>query len=299
MINPAHVESIRKWVERRGSVLRRIALAGIVVSVFGIMWAMPMAELATQLRGWSQQENGTGGLLFVGSFVILTVLSLPVWPMPLVAGAAFGKLWGTLLASGSCVLAAAVTFLIARGIRVTALRRYLESSPRMRALENTVGVGNWKIVAAVRMSHLLPFGMQNYGFGLTKMKFWIFCLTTWLVTLPGTFVQVWLGDLGFESIEAWQKQAETDWTPLLLQAGGVVVLVGALLYIGYLGKTVYWDEAERQLNRNLELEEQQQGRASWPVGTLLLTGMMLVFVSLASWCVVEHETLRQFVSETL
>ncbi|MCA9116936.1 MAG: TVP38/TMEM64 family protein, partial [Planctomycetaceae bacterium] len=271
-----------------------------LVATFGLIWAMPIRALAELLQDWSNEAGIWGPSLYLGAFVLFTLISLPVWPMPFVAGAVYGPWMGTALASFSCVLAAAVTFYVARLIGRTAIRQRLEASPRMRALERTIDQAKWKVVAAVRLSHFLTFGMQNYAFGLTSIPFRTFLVTTWLVTFPGIMLQVYLGDLGFASMESWQSDAALDWQKWGLRLGGLVAVVAAVSYIGYLGRTVYRDSVKETLEHAVEEEmSKQQGRESVSWSVIALGSFALLFAAASLWAVIEHEALRQFVEQTL
>ena len=93
--------------------------------------------------------------------------------------------WNTHNDHGLGALAAIVFLLASCGGKnlLHKLRQY----PRIRAIYNALGDGGWKVVAAVRLSHGLPFGLQNFLFGLSSIPFWTYLITTWLVTLPGIF----------------------------------------------------------------------------------------------------------------
>jgi uncharacterized membrane protein YdjX (TVP38/TMEM64 family) len=261
-------------LNRHAARVRQVAALVIVLSLALLIWLLPLQPLMENIRLRAERLGSGGAPAFAGVFIAFTVCCLPVWPLPFLAGAVFGSVRGTMLASASCVLAAATTFGIARGLRQTVLRRWLERSPRVQALEQTVDEADWKIVAAVRVSHFLPFGVQNYAFGFTNLGFWTFIVTTWLVTLPGMMLQVHLGHLGFSSVETWRSASPGGWQEWAWQWGGLAVLAAAAIYIGVAGRSMY-----RQLVKS-RLEEQMQAVESgtdpcsrWPIGTILLAAL--------------------------
>jgi uncharacterized membrane protein YdjX (TVP38/TMEM64 family) len=215
--------------------------------------------------------------------------------MPFLAGGLFGPVWGTFAASGSCVLSAAITFWIAGLLGRTRWRRVLERSPRMRALESTIQSADWKIVAAVRLSHFLPFGMQNYAFGLTSIRFRTFVLTTWLVTLPGTALQVYLGHLGFTSLDAWRESSLADWQTWAMRLGGLAVIAAAAGYVGRLAHSIYRQSVRKQLEREVESEQNADAaQDGWPVGTLALIALSVVSVALAVGTYAQQDDIRAY-----
>jgi uncharacterized membrane protein YdjX (TVP38/TMEM64 family) len=278
--------------------VRRAAGLVIVISLAAIIWAMPTKPLAEGLRHWSE-GLGTGGVVFyLGAFVVFTIFSIPVWPLPFLAGALYGTLGGIAIASTSIAAAGTVTFWISRFLRRTWLRDYLEASPRMRALEKVVERSDWKAVAAIRFSHILTFGMQNYAFGLTQIGYRTFVVTTILATFPGTLLQVYLGHLGFSSVSAWRSEAAPEWQSWILRIGGLVVMAAAVLYIGHLWRTVYRNAVEQQLQKELEAQtatESDEGR--W--WTLVLLVLAMGFAGAAVWAVVQRDVLRGYVEQRL
>ncbi|MEX0703258.1 MAG: TVP38/TMEM64 family protein [Planctomycetales bacterium] len=288
-------DRLRSWIDERAVWWNRICVVVIVFALLGIAWSLPIRQLAAGLQEWARTTGPWGAAIYVATFVLVTVCCLPTWPMPFVAGAAFGPWRGALLASGSCVLAAAICFAIARGVGRTSLRSSLEASPRMRALEHTVQRADWKIVAAVRVSHFLPFGMQNYAFGLTRIRFSTFVITTWAVTLPGIFLQAYLGHLGFASVEAWQERSAADWQTWGLRFAGLAAIAAAVIYIGHLGRSVYRTAVRAELEKELEAEERAAGtspKRRWIA--ILLAALAILLVATATAAALSQEALREY-----
>lgn len=299
-IGETPVSHLAAFLSRHASHLRRGAAAVAAVSLLALAWALPTQVLLEQFREWAEQRASGGLAAFAGVYLAFTLCCLPVWPLPFLAGALFGTLTGAVVASGSCVLAAATTFGIARGFRHSFLRSYLEHSPRVQALEQTIEEADWKSVAAVRLSHFLPFGMQNYAFGLTGIRFWTFALTTWLVTLPGTVLQVHLGHLGFASLDAWRHDSLGDWQQWAWRGVGLLVLAAAATYIAWMGRSVYRRMVRAKLEARLhDVERDARAERAWPVGTLLLAGLSALLLAAAVWSCANTERLRSGVAKRL
>ncbi|MEX0718389.1 MAG: VTT domain-containing protein [Planctomycetaceae bacterium] len=288
-------DPLKDWLHEHAKWWNRVCLLLIMVSSVVIVWSLPVRQFAGWLHDWFQSAGPGGAAIFVGVFTALSLTCLPTWFMPFISGAAFGPVWGTLIASGACVFAAMICFAIARGIGRTGLREYLERSPRMRALEHTVRQGSWKIVAAIRVSHFMPFGMQNYAFGLTGIGFWTFTIATGVVTLPGITLQVYLGYLGFTSVEAWRDASSADWAGWGLRITGLIAIAIAVGYIGYLGRSVYRKAVKEQLERELEEERHSpELRGRWPRLPLVLGGLALFSMAAAAGAFLERDALRAY-----
>ena len=285
---------IKTWIYQHAGLLRRISIVAIIASVLLIAWAAPIVRIVRGLESRSRELGPWQPVVFVAAYTVFTIFSLPVWLMPFLAGGLFGTLWGTLVSSASCVISAAITFLIARYFRRTSLCKYLDASPRMRALEKTIAESDWKVIAALRLSHFLTFGLQNYALGLTEVRFRTFLLATWIVTLPGTLFQAYLGHLGFSSVDVWQDQSAADWQVWSMRLGGLVIIGAAVAYIGYLGRTVYRDALEAKLNERLKAEESDPARAvSWPWGVTVLAVFATLMLTLAVWTAFRRDVLRE------
>lgn len=284
---------LQRWVQEHSTGLNRAAVISMIASIAVMVWVLPVRPIAALIQTGAERLGFWGFAVYAVAFLVMSIFSIPVWTMPFVAGAVFGTLWGTVIASVSCVVSAAVCFQIARALRGTWLRRWLESSAQMRALERVVEVSNWKIVAAVRLSHFMTFGMQNYAFGLTKIDFWTFLITTWLVTLPGTLLQVYLGDLGFTSLEAWEADSISGpaWA---MRIGGLIVMATAVGYLGYRLRSAFREAAAEPLAQALSAEASKESTlARWPWVTLILIGVASLLLGVAAWCVAEREAILQ------
>ncbi len=67
------------------------------------------------------------------------------------------------------------------------------NSAKFAAIDEAVGREGFKIVLLTRLSPVFPFNMINYGYGLTKVKFWHYALASWVGMLPGTITFVYFG----------------------------------------------------------------------------------------------------------
>lgn len=54
----------------------------------------------------------------------------------------------------------------------------------------------WRVVALLRFASPLPNAVQNYAFGLTRIGFLPFAITTFLFTIPQVTLYVYLGSTG-------------------------------------------------------------------------------------------------------
>jgi len=119
------------------------------------------------------------------------IVPLPASVMTITGGLAFGPAWGTLAALGGATLRACSEFLVARLLG----RRVVEKLARGRAasLDQRISAHGFHAVLLIRLIPNLPFDMQNYGLGFTKIRFVPYALATFLGMIPGAFAYVYLG----------------------------------------------------------------------------------------------------------
>ncbi|RKT45474.1 TVP38/TMEM64 family protein [Thiocapsa rosea] len=150
------------------------------------------------LEAWVSGAGAAAPLIFIGLYVLATVLFLPGAVLTLVGGALFGPIWGTLYNLLGATLGAALAFLIARhlaGDWVQARAKGLIA----RLIEGVEAEG-WRFVAFTRLVPLFPFNLLNYALGLTRIRFLAYVLATLVFMLPGAVAYTYLGFAGREAI---------------------------------------------------------------------------------------------------
>ncbi|MCC7111393.1 MAG: TVP38/TMEM64 family protein [Deltaproteobacteria bacterium] len=173
-------------------VLAVVALLGVAVA--GVTLS-PVAQWALALVEWVRAAGVAGVGVFALAYVLATVLLLPGSMFTLGAGFAWGPMAGLALVSPVSVLAATLSFVLARFAARDWVARKVARDPRFAAIDAAVGDNGFKIVLLLRLSPLLPFNLLNYALGLTRVRLRDYLLGSWLGMLPGTLLYVYLGSL--------------------------------------------------------------------------------------------------------
>lgn len=165
-------------------------------------------------------------LLFMLVLVISSTLLMPLGlglnlGAGILWGAALGGLWTTL---GS-VLAAVAGFVLARVFGEHHLKAHLES-PQSRSFLETVQRNDWKVIFLLRLNPVVPFGLQNYLFGITGIRLRRFTLLSLASCAIPSFLYAAIG-------ASLSDLVLTGELKNLLRIGGVVLL---LVTIGYLAR---------------------------------------------------------------
>lgn len=179
----------------RGSIVKLAAAAAVVVLLFVLVRVFNVQERLPSLLLWISGTGVWGALIFIGLYVVATVLFIPGSILTLGAGFVFGVALGTLYVSLGSILGASAAFLLGRTLARNWIRRKVESNPRFKAIDDAVGREGWKIVGLTRLSPIFPFNLLNYAYGLTKVSFKGYFLASWIGMLPGTVMYVYVGSL--------------------------------------------------------------------------------------------------------
>src|SRR4051794_38613274 len=160
------------------------------------------------LQEFSEHATEYGVLAFVLLYLVIATLPLPRWPLTLAAGAAFGFVKGVAIALVVSFLGAAGAFLISRYLLRHGVQKIIERRPKMKAVDDAMREGGWKAVALLQMSPAVPFGLQNYFLGASRVKLRAYLIGTAITGIPSTLIYVGAGAggralSGFDSSMKW------------------------------------------------------------------------------------------------
>ena len=201
---------------------RPILLMSLVVAMIVLSYIFGIGEKLGALRDWIQSLGALGPVVFVFIYAGATVAALPGLAITIVAGVIFGSLVGVIVVSIASTLGASMAFLIARYFARDATAKWLVKREKFKKLDDLTEKHGAIIVAIVRLVPLFPFNLVNYGFGLTKVRFWTYVSWSWLCMLPGTILYV----VGTDAVIQAIMRKEVPWTLI-----GIVVAVGILLVV--------------------------------------------------------------------
>jgi uncharacterized membrane protein YdjX (TVP38/TMEM64 family) len=172
-----------------------------------------------------------GYVLFAIVYVLWALVLLPESICTILAGALLGMLWGTLLAWISAIVAAVSAFEITRVALRKRVEKAVEKNAWLKAVNRALPREGWKVVALARLSPLMPFGLQNYFFGVTKVSRRSYIAATAIAILPGTFIYAFLGATGRALLGS--EKGPLEWS---LLGAGVVATIVLSFFLGRLAK---------------------------------------------------------------
>ena len=183
-------------------------------------WAQPFEE--------SLDNHGflAAVAIFTAAYVVATMLFAPGWVFPLAAGAAFGLVWGFLIAVAASLASALAAFVTARYLLRDAVMRRARKHRLFAQLDRAVAKDGWKVVALLRLTPMLPFAVKNYFLGLTRIGLAPYAAATVAGMLPGLLVKVYLGAAGGAALEPREPM---QWAMLAI---GLAASVALTLWLG-------------------------------------------------------------------
>lgn len=293
-------------------MIRWVSVAVIVASLLTLGVILPLQELGLAVQRGVGALGMWGPVALALLYVVATVAMVPGWMLTLVAGALFGLVVGTITVSIGSTTGAACAFLIGRYAARDAVARYVRERPRLRAVDQAIGEGGWKIVVMLRLSPAVPFNLQNYLYGVTRIRFWPCVLASWAAMLPGTFLYVYLGHIAGAAVAAAGEHERTlgEW---LVLAVGLIATVVVTVYITKLARQKLREQTPLE-NEELETpedaaaagehtaepEQAEQAAARQlagvPIKTLLLAAVALLIAIGTGIGFARQEALEQAIS---
>lgn len=167
-------------------LLLAVVTAGLLAAA--LLLFDPVAALE-----WIESTGPWAPLVFGALYAVGCMLLLPAAPPALAAGVLFGLGRGCVVVSLGSTAGAAGAFLLGRRLGRGRVEAWLGRRPRWRAIDRGIAEKGALIVLLTRLSPILPFGVVNVLFGISRVGFWPHLLLTWLGSLPGVVLYVWLG----------------------------------------------------------------------------------------------------------
>ncbi len=190
-------------------------------------------DLLKSALDWIGKLGPWGPWIFVGLYVVATVLFVPGSVLTLGAGAVFGVALGCVCVSAGATLGATAAFLVGRYLARDAIARKIEKNQKFATIDRAVAQEGWKIVLLTRLSPVFPFTLLNYAFGLTRVKLSHYVLASWVGMIPGTVMYVYLGSL--VNVGAGHRQRTTgEW---VLYGVGLLATIIVTVFVTRLART--------------------------------------------------------------
>jgi uncharacterized membrane protein YdjX (TVP38/TMEM64 family) len=177
------------------------------------------------LRDWISGLGAAGPVVFIAGYALATVAFLPGTPLTLLAGLLFGPIVGGTYAFSGAMIGAVLAFLVARYAARDLVDSWMRKNERLRRLDAGVERQGWRMLVITRLVPVFPFNLQNYAYGLTRVRLGTYTLVSGLCIVPGVAVYAFAGgSLGSLS-------AGGDLTRVFIYLGVAAVIFVALSFV--------------------------------------------------------------------
>lgn len=179
-----------------GRTMRLIVLAVLVFVIAVVLYGLFFTEMGREVRAhphhagiefrkWVAAHPVRAPVILIGLYVLIALSLMPVWWLQILAGYGFGMWAGVGYSLIGAVLGALASFGAARTLLADYVHRRFEARhAKLRALDEKMGHNGLLVVMAARLTHVLPFGISNYLFGISRITFMDVLLGTLLGNAP-------------------------------------------------------------------------------------------------------------------
>jgi uncharacterized membrane protein YdjX (TVP38/TMEM64 family) len=204
----------------RKGLWRPILLLVLIIAVLVLSSVFGLGEKLSLLREWIDSLGAWGPVVFALLYILAVVAALPGSALTVIAGALFGSLVGVIVVSIGATIGAGLAFLISRYFARDSVVSWLANKEKFQRLDQLTEKHGAVIVALTRLAPIFPFNLLNYGFGLTRVRFWTYLFWTWLCILPGTILYVVGTDVVVKAI----AEGRIPWVLIGILAAAVVAI---------------------------------------------------------------------------
>ncbi|KAM3093961.1 TVP38/TMEM64 family protein [Phormidesmis sp. 146-35] len=181
---------------------------------------------------WIQNLGTVGAVVFIGLYILATVLLIPGSILTLGAGVVFGVALGTIYVFIGATIGATLAFLIGRYLARGWVAKRIASHDKFSAIDAAIAREGLKIVLLTRLSPVFPFVLLNYALGITQVSLRDYVLGC-VGMIPGTMMYVYIGSLAgsLATIQNSGQSPEAQRVQWVIRIVGLIATVAVTLYI--------------------------------------------------------------------
>ncbi len=225
--------------ESVGAIIKRLGPAAwlgiawaVLPAVAGITLLVKMGT-ATRLLVGTEESPGlpfaAGVSLYIAIFVVSAGFGiLPTVSQAILAGFAFGIVWGFPAALVGFAGASVIGYLIAGRVARKKVEDEIQNHPKAAVIRDAfLRHGKMRalvILTLIRVPPNSPFALTNYAMAVSGVKLVPFMIATIIGMAPRTFAAVWIGS----QVSNWDDVHTPKW----LVIGGIVLAVAILMGLG-------------------------------------------------------------------
>lgn len=180
-------------------------------------------ENAHKIKDWVSGFGITAPIVYICLYIVATLFFLPGLPVTVIAGIAFGPVFGVVYVWIGATLGVSFAFLASRYVARDIVEGWVSGNNLFKKIDEKVEQEGWRILMFTRLVPIFPFNLQNYAYGLTKIKFLTYVLVSAIFMLPGTIAYVQIGGAIVSG------EGNLTKTVIYLSAAGVLIVLVSLI----------------------------------------------------------------------
>lgn len=182
----------------KNKVIKLAIVIGVVTVIYFLLRYFGVTEYIAlknvyKIKEWVSGFGIIAPLIYIGFYIVATLFFLPGLPITVLSGIAFGPVWGVVYVWISATVGVSLAFLVARYVARGLVENWVSGNDQFRKIDEKVEQEGWRILMFTRLVPIFPFNLQNYAYGLTKIKFSTYALVSSIFMLPGTIAYVQIG----------------------------------------------------------------------------------------------------------
>jgi uncharacterized membrane protein YdjX (TVP38/TMEM64 family) len=176
--------------------LKQRLLAAVAVAAFvALAIAAVRAELfdPENVQEFVLQFGAIAPLVYVLLYMVAVFVPYATTVMTMAAGLAFGTVWGTLLTFSVTLFASLLPMTLARRLGRAWVERRIGAT-RVEKYADKINENAFLVFFYLRLVPSLPYELQNYIAGITRITYKQFVLASFLGTWPVVIILAFFGD---------------------------------------------------------------------------------------------------------
>jgi uncharacterized membrane protein YdjX (TVP38/TMEM64 family) len=213
---PKATPNHRKWLQ----ILLVIVIFGIVAATAWYYFSLYDRFNSENVQAFVHGFGAWAPIVFSALYVVSAPIPFVTLIMSPIGGLLFGAFRGALLVVGIATLSSLIPFTLSRVLGQEWVASKLKGKKLDDIYQRSEGRGGFLFILMMRLIPVVPWEVQNYIAGLTKVSVPVYIIGTMLGIIPGSLGLVLLGDA---------IDDPTSWKFIVAIALNAVVMVGAPL----------------------------------------------------------------------
>jgi len=178
-----------------------------------------------------------GSIILTSIYAVSLVFCFPGTPINLAAGFLFGVWVGSAVTVTGCDIGAILSYLLGRTLGRDWAQNQLMDNKKFALINLAIEKNAWVIIFLMRLSPVVPFGLCNYLFGVTKVGFVVYWTATTAGLIPCTIAYTYLGSLMRNLTDIYSDEGD-DQQLIIIVVGVVITVLGIIVITAVTKRTL-------------------------------------------------------------